>query len=451
MKKETLQSCCSDTSGFDLIVSALLFLFILLANCIELLTRPVGFITIMLGLICFKTYGRYYGSLINAKGILSTSWMVSIGLSLIRIHPDQIEWSLMTILCISVALPLFMFGYNTYFHFQQFHRRKYTTGSYSEIDSDAFRFVLLIWCLLVASGLAADCIYSKSLPVFGESQSAYMSFGMPYVHYLTVSCCFLPSLYFCYLKSAQLIISNDKSLFAFVSFCSIVPLLIVSRQLMLLELILFTMTYFIFGGKENLITLGKICALILGVLVLWTFLSSFRNQSTAYLASVFNLPLTTSKNEMSFWQLYLYISFNFDNFNYLISNLNQFSFGVNTAFPLLVLTASKSMVPSDLLSTSGLMLLPTFNTYPFITPAYRDFGLLGVVLYSFFIGYFSCCIEMKARTLNNPFIHLGYYLVLYSLAISFFVSEFAQPVFWIYVLLLFAADLLVRSVYRRNG
>ena len=451
MKKETSQSYCLDTSGFDLIASALLFLFILLSNCIELMARPIGFLTIALGLICFKTYGKYYGSLINAKGLMSSSWIVSIGLSLIRIHPDQTEWSLMTMLCVSAALPLFMFGYSTYLHFQQYHSRKIATENYSATDSDAFRFILLIWCLLVTLGLGADCIYSKGLPVFGESQSAYMSFGMPYVHYLTVSCCFLPSLCFCYLKLAQIKLLHDKTLFAFVFFCSIVPILIVSRQLMLLELILFTMTYFIFGRKENLITLGKICVLLLVVLVLWMLLSSFRNQSAAYLASVFDLPLTTSNNEISFWQLYLYISFNFDNFNYLINNLSQFSFGANTAFPLLVLTASKGLVSPDLLSTNGLMSLPTFNTYPFIAPAYRDFGFLGVVLYSFFIGYFSCCIEMKARRFNNPFIHLGYYLVLYSLTISFFVSEFAQPVFWIYVLLLFAADLMVRSVRRRKG
>lgn len=424
----------------DITCSILFACFVVLGNLQFGFPVLAGVAAIFLGLVYFIKRGKINGSLINARGLFALSWMVSTGMSMLRIHPNQTVWTPITSLCIAIALPSIFAGYVLRCRSK---KKRAIARHLKKADGPSNRLEAMYpICIVVILGLICDTIYSHELPVFSKSMSAYMDFGMPKVHYVTVFCCVVPALYFCLCKTAKVKLIENKLLFAFTIFCSIIPFLIVSRQLLLLELVLLVLSVLVFAHKEDTLKVSWIFAALSCCLVLWFLLSSFRNQSSAYLIEVFNLPHGLSNFQTSLWQLYLYIAFNFDNFNYLAGHLGSLSFGANAAFPILALSGTKGLVPAALLSSEGLRALPTYTTYPFIEPAFRDFGFFGVMLYSVAIGYFTAVVENAARTTADPVFHVIYYLTLYSLVISFFTSEFAQPVFWVYILLLLLTKLL---------
>ena len=373
-------------------------------------------------------------SLVNFEGIFSLSWMTSAGLSLFRLHPSQVAWNWKTIAIVGMAPLLLTFGI-------ELSKRVSLNNIASFLHTDdpnpkRVNAALIAASTIVLVAFGLDLLYSKELPLVSKNQASYMSFGMPMVHYLTVSCCLLPALYFDLFRRGLITPRKDFVASSLVAVCAIIPILIVSRQLLILEVFLFVavpLSEFksLKGVRLRYVFLG-IAVIVVG----WLALSVLRNQSTAYLASVFLLPSTTSSGEMALWQLYLYVAFNFDSLNYLVANLDSFTFGANTLFPVIALLKLKSLFPVELFSTSAYRALPTFTTYTFLLPAYMDFGTLGALLYPFLIGVFSGFVKRMAKTRSSACGRIAELLILYSLVISFFVSEFAQPIFWVYLLLL---------------
>lgn len=412
----------------------LFFSFVIAGNAITGGGILFGSLAICCGCALYLISIKKNTSLLNLEGMFSLGWMVSAGLSIFRLHPAQVAWNWKTIAIVGMAPLLLTFGF-------ELSKRVSLNTTVRFLHADAcnpkrVNAALIAASIIVLVAFGLDLLYSKELPLVSKNQGSYMSFGMPMVHYLTVSCCLLPALYFDLFRRGFISPRKDFVASSLVAVCAVIPILIVSRQLLILEVFLFAAVPLSDFKSLKGIRLRYVFLGVVVIVVGWLALSVFRNQSTAYLASVFLLPSTTSSSEMTLWQLYLYVAFNFDSLNYLVANLDSFTFGANTFFPVIALLKLKSFFPSELFSTSAYRALPTFTTYTFLLPSYMDFGTLGALLYPFFIGVFSGFVKRMSKSRNSVCGKLAELLVSYSLVISFFVSEFAQPIFWVYLLLL---------------
>ncbi len=420
-------------------LQVLFFLLVICGNALTDLRLACGCVSIACGCASYFLAVKDRASLINFEGLFSLSWMAGAGLSLLGLHPVQEAWGWKTVVIVGAAPLLLMAGLSL-------SRRCEKTVAGTVLRDGAIaqkraNLVLIIASALVLAALGLDLLYSKELPILSSSMAAYSSFGMPMVHYMTVSCCLLPVLYAELFKRGLIDYKKNVVATILVLICAVIPVLIVSRQLMALEVFLLLASFLadIDGFKKIRVRYLVIAAVVF--IVAWKVISGHRNQSTAYLASVFLLPSTTTAEEMSLWQPYLYVAFNFDNLNYLVEHFSSYTMGANTLFPAIALLKLKSFFPAELFSTTGYMALPTYTTFTFLLPAYMDFGVIGALVYPFLIGLFAGRFDVARKSEPSICGKLAKLLIAYSLVISFFVSELAQPVFWVYLLLLLFVSL----------
>ncbi|WEV42678.1 oligosaccharide repeat unit polymerase [Bifidobacterium sp. ESL0682] len=118
--------------------------------------------------------------------------------------------------------------------------------------------------------------------------------------------------------------------------------------------------------------------------------------------------------------------------------------------PVIALLKLKHFVPASFVSSNGLMLLPTFTTYPIVCFGYRDLGIIGVIVSLFLIGAVALIAEKKAKEGTAITYHVIYYLVLYSLVFCFFSNMFANSTIWVYVILLLFMEMAARLLARRE-
>lgn len=435
-----LNTICFVTLVFNLspTINALLFLFVSLS--------------------CFIFFGKEFGKYSSARGLFALFWFGSIALSCLRIHPLQTEWQNKTIISLGLVFPAFMTGYSFY---ESLSKKSSKNTKEKKIKIDTYYKPIVFLGILIVIAFLLDCFYSKNVPIFNRSSmSAYATFGMPMVHYLTVSAGFYPTLIFCYCRNKEVSISNEPILLGLSVFSFLVPIFIVSRQLLLFEVFLFICAWLLYERQSinitKILTVKRIIiALVLALLTvcLYLVISASRNQNEYYLTQVFALPSVPSKLGMTGWQSYLYVAFNYDNFNYLVNHLRSFSYGANTFAPIIALLQLKSFIPDNFVSLNGLMLLPTYTTYPIAYSGYRDFGIAGVALSLLLIGVVTSAVERKTEVTSSIVYNCIYYLVLYSLVFCFFSNMFANTTIWVYaILLLFvelAANLLNKAEKKR--
>lgn len=351
-------------------------------------------------------------------------WLSSLILSLLKLHPIQIEWSLK-------AWFAFMATYASYFVGSLCGKINYRPKKYSFVMSAKnIELAINIAVILVIVPFTIEVMHS-GIPAFSSSMSAYMDFSLPIIHYFTVSCVLIPPLviyYLCKFKVSKLKLC--------VYFCWIVvsiciPILIVSRQLIILSIVISVLTYYYAVNRtpklKNVVMLG------ISFVVFWIFISSLRNQDENYLNANFEYNLFKIDLPLSIKNIYSYVAWNFDNFNHNI-NYIDFKYGRKFIEPFLSFFGARKFLPSDFFSSTLVNIYPTYTTVPITYTGYQDFGLLGVVIYMIFIGYI--CYYFKANAKKDIFSNISYSLCVYGITMSFFTSFFSSTNFWGYLLIL---------------
>lgn len=365
---------------------------------------------ILLSIFLPVMYCRIYGTYLNSKSIFSLVFFFTVGLSMLRLHHYQVEWKYMTFVILEFSYFSFLLGYDI--------GKKRIEKQKVNIDYRKIKLVMNTIFYLSVIALIVETMIRGYLPLFSSNMASYQKFSVTGIHYFTVSCVvYLPFSYYV-LKNYE-IDNKEKIKLIIKSLLTIaIPILIVSRQLLIMEIIL---TFFIalkFANKKSLLVI--IIFLILGIFS-WVLIGNFRNQDENYLKSALKIqddaPLSTAN-----MRLYMYLSFNYDNFNANVDNVERLTYGYESLFPIFALTGTKFLL-NDYLDVDHIRVINSFTTYPIQMCAYSDFGLLGVIVYMFFIGLFCKKIELKS---DNIFNLIYKSITWYSLAFSFFTSFFSN-------------------------
>lgn len=446
MQRENIKLLISSyCSIFASIVGAAAFLVAFLLN-VRYCTFS-SFIMISCGIFLYVIFVRKNKDIFNNQAIFSGVWFCSIGLALLRLNLNQVPWGEKTWVCLFIAYIAFLFGnsiLNT--------RKGHDISSVNEIKQPVFFLLIILSFVVAAIAFISEAVILDYIPAFSSDQTAYVAFYVKGIHYFTVSIILFVPLCILYLKKFSNIISRIKIIL--LAICSVIsfaiPVLIVSRQIALLQTILCIFALYYDENKETRKNFLAIAVVIAVGVSNWVVISNLRNQNNEYLREVFDAPSVTQEapvenekkepevsfsNNVAKWPMciyhpYMYISFNFDNFNYSVSRIDRCAKGIYSLHPLI------HMSPLIRLYNKYPMYIynKIYNTFPIIYPPYYDFGIIGIFIYMLLIGLISKFSDMWDK--KDPFLQMISYLIKFALMFSFFASFFANTAFLFYIVLL---------------
>ena len=389
----------------------------------------------------WKDY-RASHDLIHLRGLFCLAFVGGQGVSCFKLSRLQTDWADETWLCFLLAVAAFWLA------FELVERRmdasaKAAVEARPAMDSatpspavptapSPSRSRILI-SMAVITGLSVLAFLFEAaklgfIPMFSYGvPHAYSYFHVSGVHYFTVSCVLVPSLFVVYLSKR----GDGKTAWglglALTAVSLAVPLLCVSRFQLILAV---GMATFTFISIQKTFRLKYLCILAALMVPAYLALTVLRSHSVEYLNGIFEMK--DSNTPIFITQPYIYIANNYDNFNCLVEQLENHAMGLRMLFPLWALTGLKFLVPS-LVSFPLYVTKEELTTVTLFYDAYYDFGVLGMVLFGCILGA-ACAWLIKVRLRgNNPAVHVLYAQAAMYMALSFFTTWFSNPATWFYL------------------
>lgn len=388
----------------------------------------------------WKDY-RSSRNLIHLRGLFCLFFVGGQGLSAFKLSRLQRDWSTETWLCFFLGVVSFWLAFHLFtgvLEKREKERRDRKSVYYNDLESSiqSGRILKAMGALVTLSFLAFFCEVWKLgfVPLFSFGvPHAYSYFHVSGVHYFTVSCVLVPSLFVVY---TRMVLEKEGGRFrdrgfwpgvVFVLLSLAVPVLCVSRFQLILAAGMAVFTYISMIGRIRFRYVGiLVCFMVPAYLAL----TVMRSHSVEYLNGIFEMK--NSRTPIFVTQPYMYIANNYDNFNCLVEQLETYGMGLRMLFPVWALTGLKFLLP-------GLTAFPLFVTKEELTTvtlfydAYYDFGIPGMVLFGAVLGAVCCLLEKKRRELVCPAGHVIYAQIAMYLMLSFFTTWFSNPATWFYL------------------
>lgn len=396
-----------------------------------------GFVLILSAVYLYYKEYKLKG-LINLKGIFLLSFIGGQGLSVLKLSYLQKEWEVKTWICFFLVIIVFNYTYEYIFtNFKgflikseyKFMKYRFIKTDNKNINRKLFNIIVFIAVISTASFIV-EALVLGYIPIFIRGvPHAYSYFHISGLHYFTVLFVFNLSLGLAYINDKKIInVTNIKDIVVVLCmfFSLVLPILLVSRFQFLLSCFLAIIFTLLLNKKIKKIYILGIFFSILCVYVIITFA---RSHSIAYLNEIFemkkNYPIFIS-------QPYIYIANNYDNFNEMVANIKNHSWGFKSIFPFFALTGLKFKF-AHLFSYPLFVTKTELTTLTIIYDAYYDFGIFGVILFSFFLGVLSAVLE-SIKTKNYIY-YLIYAQIYIYFMFSFFTTWFSNPTTWFYLVI----------------
>ncbi len=343
---------------------------------------------------------KEYGYYTNPVSIFSGIWFLVIGLAILRLHPVQTQWKLMTWGCLITAFIFFLLGY--YSKILNFLRDKFSNSQNkfnNNKKANLFLILIVFSCSLIS--VIIECCVCE-IPLFSKDLNSYMKFGVFFLRYLGVSSALILPLSCIYIAKFKRQISKKEYIFLFVlnAIMFFVPFLIVSRGLAL-EMLFFTLFVLcsIYKKKEFII----IPILLLIILFCWKSIGSLKNMDDAYLNEALHMELLDEQEQsdlkikkktrkksaiknVKLMRTYMYFCLNYDNFNLNVNRI-KYTYGKSSFFPIYVMTGMKFITHMKDPRKKLKKIIYAYNTYSVMFLSYMDFGIFGIAGFLFVMGW----------------------------------------------------------------
>ena len=397
---------------------------------------------------CVILYLRHR-TIVDLSLLFSLSWLSGIALAVLKLSELQAPWGIRMWLAVGIAFFALRAGrdlFDLYFKKRsKKHPQEENAWGSGPLLSDTeakriFEAIFIVLILALACFLMEAVRFDFELPIFSKKPHMYTEFHITGIHYFVVSTILIPLLSVIYLYGRRPKWYTLVLLFLANLFSLLIPILILSKLQLILTFILPFMLLFRIGGRKTrrrLLLLVPILAVV--TVVAFAFLVSERHYPKNYLQSIFCFK--NPDTPIWFQYVYMYIVNNFENLNLLVENLQVYSHGARALFPLFALTGTK-FIPAiqEFMTVEQYLTIPELTTVSFIYDAYGDFGLVGVFVMAFLVGWadsYSNELVWRGRILG----YLLYAQMACYMLLSFFTTWFSNPTTWFYFIASFAIAL----------
>lgn len=386
-----------------------------------------GAILIGEALFLYAHWVRETGSLVELRALFTLAWVGGQGIACLQLSKLQTDWSYFTWLCFFLIYAGFGIGYEW--------GQRYGKIEEKELEKDEKQAKRLFQCMIglaVASVLcfAFEALKVGFIPLFSSEPHAYSYFHVSGVHYFTISCILIPAITILYVKVSNGISMKNKLILAVMNIIAIaIPFLCVSRFQLLFAVGFAVVTYIIVNKKIRLRTMA---ILIVAVIPIYVILTVFRHHDVTYLNSIFEMKY--EKMPIFVTQPYMYVANNFENFNCMVVQLTEHTWGIRMLFPVFALTGLKFVFP-QLTSSVVYLTKPELTTLTMFYDAYYDFGIVGVFCAALIIGIAAKVLSRVVKNSKNPVAYLFYGQLAIYLGLAFFTTWFSNPTTWFWLIL----------------
>lgn len=374
----------------------------------------------------WKDY-KAFGNLIHLRGLFCLFFAGGQGISCLKLSRLQEKWSGMTWLCFLAAILSFYLAFE-WENRHIVHRRAVKSKTAVQTDARSLFRVILTVTLIALSAFILEAAVLGFIPFFLRNvPHAYSYFHISGVHYFTVSCVFVPSLFVLYYFKKE---EQEKKLnhaAAGLTLVSLlIPVLCVSRFQLIFAVGMAAFTFLSINHHMPV----RYGILLVGLMIpVYILLSIARSHSVDYLNGIFEMK--NSFMPIFITQPYMYIANNYDNFNCLVEQLPRHTLGLRMLFPLWALTGLKFLVPA-LVNFPIYVNKEELTTLTLIYDAYYDFGIFGVIVFCACLGGICAFLVWKLEQISNPAGYILYAQIAMYMVLSFFTTWFSNPATWFY-------------------
>ena len=343
--------------------------------------------------------------------LYSLSWLGGIGLANLKLSYHQITWGTKVWVVLISSYFIFIFGY---FIYNRYFGQKISKVRW-ELDNERLYKNMAYYCILCIIIFLIEAIILGYIPLFSTEMGAYMDFHIKGLHYFTVSIIIVPIISLIYKNQ-----NGKKKVYLWIILSIAIPIVIVSRQLLILAVFLILITIhqlYIKLSKKTLIIVSSL------LLIMFVLSSYVRHQDLEYIHEVANMKY---KDPSILTQPYMYVVMNFENMANIIEKVEKFELGKNTFFPIFAFTNMKYYF--DYAIKSELLISPYFTTTTYLSNLFYDFGVFGIVVFNFLFGFLAAHIN---KIVKNNKIHLfSFGILCFTLLFSFFEPWYSNPSLW---------------------
>ena len=368
---------------------------------------------------------RTTGNLVDMKGLFALAWVGGQGIACLQLSNLQTDWSVWTWAAFFLAYIGFCAGY----------MRRQSMPEHVALAKDGVRAGRLLLCacgLAVASWVCflIEFLAVGFIPLFSDKPHAYSYFHVSGVHYFTISCILIPAITVLYWKVKEKRSRRDYVLLGMANITAVaVPVLCVSRFQLLFAVGFAVVVYILTNRNLN----WKVLVLLLVIMVpVYVGLTVARNHDVEYLNGIFDMK--DKGTPIFVTQPYIYVANNFENFNCLVEQIAEHTYGVRMLFPVFALTGLKFVFP-QLTASPIYITKPELTTLTMFYDAYYDFGIVGVLLLALAVGFAARKLTVWIHESGNPVACLFYGQIAIYLGLAFFTTWFSNPTTWFWLAL----------------
>ncbi|MBK9098369.1 MAG: oligosaccharide repeat unit polymerase [bacterium] len=317
-------------------------------------------------------------------------WLLIFGLVELKFSRLQSEWELFDWVMVLLSLLTFLIGiYISYiinldkpFLPVSAIRLKFRE---LEINEPRLFYFIIVYFLLCLASFIAEWQIEGYIPLFtSRPDSARVMFGVYGLHYIVSSInvvLFLIIQYFIFVKSNF----TKKSVLVLIFILSLGNYILFVQRFGLFILFMMAFCLYYYSGKKI-----RIRTLILFFAALSGLIIGIQSIRATQLFSTYiyvNSEMKFSPKYLDFTLPYMYLSMNIENFVKYYSHIQNHSFGFFT-FEYLIEASTIRKWFIDYYNFNRIEnYIGGYNTYPFFWTYYLDFGIAGLALMPFIIGF----------------------------------------------------------------
>jgi oligosaccharide repeat unit polymerase len=383
---------------------------------------PVISFTCLLILSIFLLSGfRKNADFLSPGRIFIIVWVVVIGLVEFKFSKLQISWGLFDWFMVLIGLVTFLMGIYISFtinlHKPFFEVSKIRTViRETEINENKLFKFIVVYFLVCLISFILEWKIEGYIPLFTDRpDKARVMFGVFGLHYIVNSVnvvLFFIIQYFIFIKAKI----KKKAFLTMIFILSLGNYVLFVQRYLLFILIMMAFCLFYYSGKRiRLRTLLIFISILFGLIV---GIQSIRETELIKYYIMLDSKMKFSPKYAEFAIPYMYISMNLENFVKYYSQIKH-SYGFFTFDFFTELTITRYWISHYFDFDKTRLHIGGYNTFPFYWPYFYDFGIAGLVLIPFIIGFvFS---EIYYFLHRNPnLVVLTIYTVVFSvISISF--------------------------------
>jgi oligosaccharide repeat unit polymerase len=317
-------------------------------------------------------------------------WTIVLGVVQLKFSHLQLLWSSFDWFVALVAIITFLFGIYISFIINLDRPFLHVTKIRASIrdaginEKNLFRFII-VYTFLYIICFIAEWQIEGYLPIFtSDPDRARIFFGIFGLHLIVSSAnviLFLVIQYFIFIKANY----QKKGILILVFVLGLANYILIVQRYGFFILLMMAFCLFYYSGKK--IKPRTIISFTVIVIVVIVGIQSIRVTELFNYYVFINSKMKFSPRYAELTIPYMYISMNIENFVKYYSHIENHSFGFFTFDFLTALTGIKHWVAEYYNFEKFKMYIGGYNTFPFFWPYYLDFGIAGLAVIPFIIGF----------------------------------------------------------------